>query len=197
MEVYQKEEDILNLLKNSIYNDQCKMFCVPAIEENKKTMKIYYRTNIFIYCVVYELEYFINELFKIHKKDNIKGEDNIEFAYLYYLQIHNQDDTNLKEKVVKKYKKRKKKIQKEIDNLQEIKFDVFLIKKRFRDNKDKDLKNHSIMTSRISIINTCIKYKILSKELNLQFNEKIDKILIKNIKLLKKCNYVEDKLYLI
>lgn len=180
-----EEEDILNLLKNSIPNDQCKMFCIPAIEETKKTMKLYYRTNIFIYCVVYELEYFINELFKIHKKDNIKGEDDIEFAYLYYLQSHNQDDTKLKEKLVEKYKTIKKKVQKEIDSLKTIKFDVLWIKRIFRNNGDNDLKNNRIMGNRISIINTCMKYKILSKELELRYNEKIDKILNRNVKLLK------------
>lgn len=192
-----EEEDILNLLKNSIPNDQCKMFCIPAIEETKKTMKFYYRTNIFIYCVVYELEYFINELFKIHKKDNSKGEDDIEFAYLYYLQSHNQDDTKLKEKLVEKYKTIKKKVQQEIDSLKTIKFDVLWIKRIFRNNGDNDLKNNRIMGNRISIINTCMKYKILSKELELRYNEQIDKILNRNVKLLKKCNYIEDKLYLI
>ena len=198
MEVNQKEEDILNLLKNSILNDQCKMFCIPAIEETKKTMKLYYRKNIFMYCVVYELEYFINELFKIHKRDNIKrSEDDIEFAYLYYLQSHNKDDTKLKEKIVEKYKRIKKKVQKEMDTLKEIKFDVFLIKLIFKDNGDNDLKNNRIICNRISIINTCMKYKILSKELDLQYNERIDKVLSRNIMLLKKCNFIEDKLYLI
>ena len=190
------EEDTLNLIRNSILNDHCKMFCIPAMEENKKSMKIYYRKKVFMYCVIYELEYFIKSLFEIHKKDNVKNEDDIEFAYLYYLQEHNKNDDGLKNRLVDKYRKKTKKLQKYINDLTEIKFDVALIKHSFKEKLGKDLKNNNIMSDRIDIINTCMRYKILSKELNLIYNEKIDKILKRNIMLVKKCNSIEDKFYL-
>ena len=67
--------------------------------------------------------------------------------------------------------------------------------KRYK-NEDEVIKNSTIVNHRLDIISTCIEYKVLIKILGLQENKKVDRILNWNILRVKKCNTIEDKLWL-
>lgn len=95
-------------------------------------------------------------------------------------------------------KKEMKRLLKEISSLSMINFYRKLIKfyyKRYK-NEDEVIKNSTIVNHRLDIISTCIEYKVLIKILGLQENKKVDRILNWNILRVKKCNTIEDKLWL-
>lgn len=150
-----------------------------------------------VYSFVYDMPYFIENIYKQKiKKDILNCREKINFIYLYYLDINNKMDEDLKNKILEKYKNKTKKIQKEINELDMIKFDIKLIIKNNKKYNDEVVKKASELRNRADIIAECIEYKVLIKYLNLDDNKKIDRLLNWNISRMKKFNTIEDKIWL-
>lgn len=194
------DKDLANLIRNSIPNDYCKLFCLDIMEEDKRnSLNDYCEEKIMIYCFIYDNSYFVDRIYK-EKDFNKKGvfDRTIRHIYLYNLLKNKKHDEALEKDICDTYKKEKdiKQLKKDIDSLSELKFDRRLIKYYY--NKKKDdivIRNHNIISNRLSIISDCITYKLLIKLLNLEENKKIDRLLNWNISRVKKCNTIEDKLW--
>lgn len=185
------ENDVLNLIHNSIENDHCKILCTLAMEETNEKMRAYYRRKIFIYSIIYDAEFFVRKLYEVHKECKLgEKDDDIDFAYAYYLSCKDMKTEDLKRKLVSGYKKQN--VQENMANLKDIKYEIKQIQKA-RNNMhiNETTRNNCIVSYRATIVNMCIKYKILSEELGLNYNSQIDKIMDENVK-----NIIEeDKVY--
>ncbi len=192
------EESLINLIKNSILNDYCKLICNQAMEEENSAYRKYFFLELMIYSVIYDVPYFVEKIQKINtKKDILNSKEGLDFIYLYYLEKNNKEDIKLKNEILKKYKNKKKKINKEIQTLKLINFDRKVIKYNHRKENYKVVKRFVEIEERIDIILECMKYKILIKYLNLESNSKIDRILNWNITLIKKYDNLKDMKWLI
>ena len=192
------EESLINLIKNSILNDYCKLICNQAMKEENSAYRKYFFLELMIYSVIYDVPYFVEKIQKINtKKDILNSKEGLDFIYLYYLEKNNKEDIKLKNEILKKYKNKKKKINKEIQTLKLINFDRKVIKYNHRKENYKVVKRFAEIEERIDIILECMKYKILIKYLNLESNSKIDRILNWNITLIKKYDNLKDMKWLI
>ena len=73
------EESLINLIKNSILNDYCKLICNQAMEEENATYRKYYFLDLMIYSVIYDVPYFVERIQKVNIKkaiSNIMIKDN-------------------------------------------------------------------------------------------------------------------------
>lgn len=197
------DNDLANIIRNNIPNDYCKRLCLDVMEGEQKNNNLSDFTDekIMIYCLIYGDSYFVNRIYKEKNFDKISSFTiNFRYIYLYNLFKENKQDKELEEELLLFYsnKKEMKRLIKEISSLSMINFYRKLIKfyyKRYK-NEDEVIKNSTIVNHRLDIISTCIEYKVLIKILGLQENKKVDRILNWNILRVKKCNTIEDKLWL-
>ena len=197
------DNDLANIIRNNIPNDYCKRLCLDVMEGEQKNNNLSDFTDekIMIYCLIYGDSYFVNRTYKEKNFDKISSFTiNFRYIYLYNLFKENKQDKELEEELLLFYsnKKEMKRLIKEISSLSMINFYRKLIKfyyKRYK-NEDEVIKNSTIINHRLDIISTCIEYKVLIKILGLQENKKVDRILNWNILRVKKCNTIEDKLWL-
>lgn len=191
------DEDLINLLKNSIPNDYCKLICSEIMEERRETDRQFFATELMVYCVIYEMDYFIEKLHTIkYKNDFFETQEKIDCIYLYYIERNNKEDIKLKSEFIKKYKNKSKKISKEIKTLELININRKIMKYNHRKNRDKVNKKASEIRQRTEIIIECMKYKCLMKYFNLKDSQKLDRILSWNIRNIKKSNTIDDKILL-
>ena len=195
------DENIINLIRNRISNDYCKLMCDEIIEEKSKVIMESYIIGLMIYCMIYDIPYFVEYIYKENTQNNIlKEQEQINILYLYYLEKNNKEDINLKNKILEKYTKgkiEKRRVTKEIQKLRLINFDRKIIKYNNKKQENIVIKKFLESQNRLNIIACCIKYKFLINNLNLKDNKKIDRILNWNIFLIKKYNSIEDKIWLI
>lgn len=195
------DENIINLIRNRISNDYCKLMCDEVIEEKSKLLLQSYITGLMIYCMIYDIPYFVEQIYKENTKNNVlKEQEQINILYLYYLERNNKENIELKNKILEKYtngKSEKRKVTKEIQKLSLINFDRKIIKYNNKKEKNIVIKKFLELQNRIDMIACCIEYKFLINNLNLKDNKKIDRILNWNIFLIKKHNTIEDKIWLI
>ncbi len=195
------DENIINLIRNRISNDYCKLMCDEVIEEKSKLLIQSYMTGLMIYCMIYDIPYFVEQIYKENTKNNVlKEQEQINILYLYYLERNNKENIELKNKILEKYtngKSEKRKVTKEIQKLSLINFDRKIIKYNNKKEKNIVIKKFLELQNRIDMIACCIEYKFLINNLNLKDNKKIDRILNWNIFLIKKHNTIEDKIWLI
>lgn len=195
------DENIINLIRNRISNDYCKLMCDEVIEEKSKLLIQSYMTGLMIYCMIYDIPYFVEQIYKENTQNNVlKEQEQINILYLYYLERNNKENIELKNKILKKYtngKSEKRKVTKEIQKLSLINFDRKIIKYNNKKEKNIVIKKFLELQNRIDMIACCIEYKFLINNLNLKDNKKIDRILNWNIFLIKKHNTIEDKIWLI
>lgn len=195
------DENIINLIRNRISNDYCKLMCDEIIEEKSKLIMESYIIGLMIYCMIYDIPYFVEYIYKENTQNNIlKEQEQINILYLYYLEKNNKEDINLKNKILEKYTKgkiEKRRVTKEIQKLRLINFDRKIIKYNNKKQENIVIKKFLESQNRLNIIACCIKYKFLINNLNLKDNKKIDRILNWNIFLIKKYNSIEDKIWLI
>lgn len=188
------DESLINLIKNSILNDYCKLMCIEAIEEQSTMKEEREIRNLMLYCIIYDMEYFVERI----KKDMSTYKKEIDYIYMYYLESKNKQNVNLQKQIIENYNKKAKKIAKEIKTLSLINFDRKLLRYQHRKKgEDPVIKTSMKIYIRLDIIAECIKYKYLIKHLGLEDNKKIDKILNWNISVIKKTHTIEDKLWLI
>ena len=182
------EKETLKLIMDSIGNDHCKMLCVLAMNEKNPKMRAYYRRKIFIYCIIYDAEIFVKKLYEVHEQNKLNyKDDDIDFAYLYYLSCKETNTDNLKMNIINRYNRQK--VQNSI--LKHIKYQIKLIEKTGNKNMNINIKNNSIVSYRATIVNMCMKYVILSNEFKLKKNSQIDKIMKENIEKIIE----QDKIY--
>ena len=195
------DENIINLIRNRISNDYCKLMCDEIIGEKSKLIMESYIIGLMIYCMIYDIPYFVEYIYKKNTQNNIlKEQEQINILYLYYLEKNNKEDINLKNKILEKYTKgkiEKRRVTKEIQKLRLINFDRKIIKYNNKKQENIVIKKFLESQNRLNIIACCIKYKFLINNLNLKDNKKIDRILNWNIFLIKKYNSIEDKIWLI
>ena len=195
------DENIINLIRNRISNDYCKLMCDEVIEEKSKLLLQSYITGLMIYCMIYDIPYFVEQIYKENIQNNVlKEQEQINILYLYYLERNNKENIELKNKILKKYtngKSEKRKVTKEIQKLSLINFDRKIIKCNNKKQKNIVIKKFLELQHRLNMIACCIEYKFLINNLNLKDNKKIDRILNWNIFLIKKHNTIEDKIWLI
>ncbi len=195
------DENIINLIRNRISNDYCKLMCDEVIEEKSKLLLQSYITGLMIYCMIYDIPYFVEQIYKENIQNNVlKEQEQINILYLYYLERNNKENIELKNKILKKYtngKSEKRKVTKEIQKLSLINFDRKIIKYNNKKQKNIVIKKFLELQHRLNMIACCIEYKFLINNLNLKDNKKIDRILNWNIFLIKKHNTIEDKIWLI
>ena len=195
------DENIINLIRNRISNDYCKLMCDEVIEEKSKLLIQSYMTGLMIYCMIYDIPYFVEQIYKENIQNNVlKEQEQINILYLYYLERNNKENIELKNKILKKYtngKSEKRKVTKEIQKLSLINFDRKIIKYNNKKQKNIVIKKFLELQHRLNMIACCIEYKFLINNLNLKDNKKIDRILNWNIFLIKKHNTIEDKIWLI
>ena len=195
------DENIINLIRNRISNDYCKLMCDEVIEEKSKLLLQSYITGLMIYCMIYDIPYFVEQIYKENIQNNVlKEQEQINILYLYYLERNNKENIDLKKKILKKYtngKSEKRKVTKEIQKLSLINFDRKIIKYNNKKQKNIVIKKFLELQHRLNMIACCIEYKFLINNLNLKDNKKIDRILNWNIFLIKKHNTIEDKIWLI
>ena len=195
------DENIINLIRNRISNDYCKLMCDEVIEEKSKLLIQSYMTGLMIYCMIYDIPYFVEQIYKENTQNNVlKEQEQINILYLYYLERNNKENIELKNKILKKYtngKSEKRKVTKEIQKLSLINFDRKIIKYNNKKQKNIVIKKFLELQHRLNMIACCIEYKFLINNLNLKDNKKIDRILNWNIFLIKKHNTIEDKIWLI
>lgn len=195
------DENIINLIRNRISNDYCKLMCDEVIEEKSKLLIQSYMTGLMIYCMIYDIPYFVEQIYKENTQNNVlKEQEQINILYLYYLERNNKENIELKNKILKKYtngKSEKRKVTKEIQKLSLINFDRKIIKYNNKKEKNIVIKKFLELQNRIDMIACCIEYKFLINNVNLKDNKKIDRILNWNIFLIKKHNTIEDKIWLI
>ena len=193
------DDGIINLIKNEVPNDYCKLLCVQVIENENQNIDNYYIFQLMSYCIFYDFSYFIEYLYKNkQEKDFFDYYKLIDFLYLYYLKENKKENIELTNKIIENYKKRKKKLIKEIKTLKIINFGRIIIKHDYRKKKKNIVVRKSLeLDQRLLIIAECIQYKFLIDNLGLEDNKKIDRMLNWNIYLLKKINTIEDKIWLI
>ena len=116
------DKELINLLKNSILNDYCKVICLLTINNTDKYMEKYYEEMLILYCIIYDFDYFIDRFYKIKSEYNTY--DEICFSFLYYMKQKKNVDGKLITNLLQKYKNKKNlnKTEKEILNLDEINF---------------------------------------------------------------------------
>ena len=150
-----------------------------------------------VYCVIYNMDYFIEKLYETKlKKDIFDMQEKIDFIYLYYLEQKGQTNLELMQKLLEKYKSNKS-INKEIKNLKEIKLERKIMIDEYKKQKyDFVILKMSELEKRLEILALCFKYKILIKYLKIENNEKIDKLIHWNLFMIKNADYIEDKIYL-
>lgn len=180
-------------MKNGVSNDYCKLKCILAMGEKSDNSRERYLDDLMIYCMLYDMQYFIEIM---HKEQINKFQDKIDFIYLYYLEKNNKEDIEIKNMILEKYKNNNKKIIKEIKTLNSINFNRKLIKYDHRKKEDIVIKKFMEIDQRLNIIAECMKYKLLIKYLKLENNSKIDRILKWNISLVKRAHTIENKLWL-
>lgn len=195
------DEDIINLIRNGISNDYCKLICQEAIEEERGSLKESYVIGIMIYCIFYDMSYFVEYIYKENIKNNtLEVQYKINILYLYYLEKNHKDNIKLKNEILEQYKKQKLKrrqVTKEIQKLNLINFDRKIIKYNNKKQENIVIKKFLELQQRLDIIACCIEYKFLIDNLNFENNIKIDRILNWNIFLIKKYNTIEDKIWMI
>ena len=186
------DSDLINLLKNSIENDHCKLICLLSMKQNSKN---YFLDDLIIFSILYDMDYFVEKLYAF--KNSKWFEDEVDFAYLYYRKKNEKEKTEEKRKIMLKYnnEKNKKKKLKEISKLDMINFYRKSIKKYRNTETNNDFRNNNIICERLNIIALAMKYKFLLDEYKLK-NDKIDRILNWNIKRVKKCNRIENRILL-
>ncbi len=95
------DENIINLIRNRISNDYCKLMCDEIIEEKSKLIMESYIIGLMIYCMIYDIPYFVEYIYKENTQNNIlKEQEQINILYLYYLEKNNKEDINLKNKIL-------------------------------------------------------------------------------------------------
>lgn len=193
------DKDLANIIRNTILNDYCKRLCLDVMEEENDddNLSNFIDEKIMIYCLIYDNSYFVD---RIYKEKSFNKNSNFKYIYVYNLLKENKHDEKLEKELTSFYKNRKRieKLNKEIESLAVINFDRKLMKIRYKKYKKEDefIRNSTIINHRLDIISTCIEYKVLIKLLDLEENMKIDRILNWNISRVKKCNTIEDKLWL-
>lgn len=197
------DKDLANIIRNSIPNDYCKLYCLDIMQEDeneKITINDYCERKVMIYCVIYDNSYFVKRIYK-EKDFNKEGiyDRDLKYLYLYDLLKNNKDDEELENEICSNYEKEKdiKSLCKAMDSLRGVNFNRRFIK-YYNKKKKEDIvtKNQNIVSSRLDIILDCITYKVLIKLLKLEDNKKIDRLLNWNISRVKKCHTIEDKLWL-
>ena len=58
------DEYIINLIRNRISNDYCKLMCDEIIEEKSKLIMESYIIWLMIYCMIYDIPYFVEYIYK-------------------------------------------------------------------------------------------------------------------------------------
>lgn len=191
------DKDIFNIIYNSAPNDFLKMECLDAQRSNmSKGMQKVCINIVFKFCVLYDMNYFIEKLYK--EKEINEDKDN-SFVYWYYLKKNHREDKELKAKLLSEYKteKDKKKMIKEINKLSIINLARKLMIYEYKHSKyDRDITVGSLVNDRIDIIADCMKYILLSEEWELEKNKKLERIMNWNIYSIKKHHTVNDELYL-
>lgn len=192
------DEDTINLIKNSISNDYCKLICNGAMMKQTQLERDLGLVELMTYCIIYDIEYFIERIYK--EKLNryfFNMQEQMDFIYLYYIESKGKENVNLRNKLINKYKMKRKKVFKEIETMNLINYNRKLIKQNHSKQEDIVIEKYLEVKHRLDIIAMCMKYKILIKYLNLENNKKVDKILNWNLFLVKKINTIEDKFWLI
>ena len=192
------DEDTINLMKNSISNDYCKLICNGAMMKQTQLERDLGLVELMTYCIIYDIEYFIERIYK--EKLNryfFNMQEQMDFIYLYYIESKGKENVNLRNKLINKYKMKRKKVFKEIETMNLINYNRKLIKQNHSKQEDIVIEKYLEVKHRLDIIAMCMKYKILIKYLNLENNKKVDKILNWNLFLVKKINTIEDKFWLI
>ena len=193
------DKDLANIIRNTISNDYCKRLCLDVMEEENDgdSLSNFIDERIMLYCLIYDNSYFVD---RIYKEKSFDKNSSFKYIYVYNLFEENKHDEELEEELVSFYKneKRIKKLNKEIKSLIVINFARKLMKSQYKKYKKEDefIRNSTIINHRLDIISICIEYKVLIKLLGLEENKKIDRILNWNISRVKKCNTIEDKLWL-
>ena len=86
------DENIINLIRNRISNDYCKLMCDEVIEEKSKLLLQSYITGLMIYCMIYDIPYFVEQIYKENIQNNVlKEQEQINILYLYYLERNNKE----------------------------------------------------------------------------------------------------------
>ena len=87
------DENIINLIRNRISNDYCKLMCDEVIEEKSKLLIQSYMTGLMIYCMIYDIPYFVEQIYKENTQNNVlKEQEQINILYLYYLERNNKEN---------------------------------------------------------------------------------------------------------
>jgi len=195
------DKDLANIIRNNIPNDYCKKLCLDVMEEEneRNSLSDFRDEKIMLYCLIYGDSYFVNRIYKEKDFSKISHSTiNFRYIYLYNLFKENKHDEELEEElfVVYSNKKEMKKLNKEINSLSMINFYRKLIRFYYKKYEDEVIKNSTIINLRLDIISSCIEYKVLTKILFLEENNKIDRLLNWNISRVMRCNTIEDKLWL-
>ena len=189
--------DLINLIKNTIPNDYCKLDCIHIIEGLTKSISTI--EEILLYCSIYENNYFFEKLYiEMLKKFDNQEKENLYFIDAYYKTFHNEKSKEYN-KIFEKYrKKNKNKIINSKKIKREIHFSRLLIIYIRRNRKmEHDEKIHCILGQRLSLYLDYIKYQILLKVYNEQCDEEIKRYGEWNLKMIKMQDTIRDKEYLI
>ncbi len=189
--------DIINIIRNTISNDFCKLNCVviiDSISQNKSTIK-----DILLYCLIYECDYLFEKLYnEILNKFNKHDLKDFYYIYAYYKMIHGNSSKEY-EKIREKYiKKNKIKILNPKKVLRSIKLSRILIKQiRKSEKEDYDEKIDSIIRQRLILYEEYLRYQILLKIYNQEIDEKIKRYEEWNLKMIKRNDTIRDREYLL
>lgn len=195
------DKELVNLLRNSISNDYCKIMCLLTINNKDKYMEKYYEKILILYCIIYDFDYFVSKIHKI-KNENNNSYDEISFSFLYYMKQKENMDEKLINNLLQKYKNKKKlnKTEQEIQSLNEINFhrkQLQRIHKEYKKDKKRQFYILDIIDKRMDIIALSMKYLILIDELKLNNNPKINRILKWNIKQVKQYDTLEEDILML
>lgn len=189
--------DLINLIKNTIPNDYCKLDCIHIIEGLTKNISTI--EEILLYCLIYENDYLFEKLYieMLNNFDN-QEKENLYFIYAYYTILHDEKSKEY-DKIFEKYRnKNKNKIINSKKLKKEIHFSRLLILYIRRNRKmEYDEKIHCILGQRLSLSLDYIKYQILLKVYSEQCDEEIKRYGEWNLKMIKRNDTIRDKEYLI
>jgi|GEM_PF-3820394 len=154
-----------------------------------------------VYCILYDIKYYIECIYNKYKDEKINVSKNIEdikWLYTYYL-LQNGEKTKsdeIIEKIIKeKYSSNKKRkiIEKECLDLDSINFSRKLMINTYQKEKnERKICKILIQDSRREVLVKCVKYMILSKYLKINLNLKIKRIYEWNKKRVMKNNTIKE-----
>lgn len=189
------DDGTINFIRNEVPNDYAKLACTLMIDMEKEWIKRFYIPVVMLYCIIYDMSYYVELIYNEHTKDiPTELEENLNLLYFYYLVKNNKDYSMIKEKLIEKYKKENKKsLVKEVKSLLLVNVIRKDIVKGLKKDKPDDVKRFHSVRFICDIILNCLRYKFLIDNLEIENNEKIDRILNWNLIKMKKYSTIENK----